>query len=218
MQYLRWQIITGVDVAVESLVSLLPGIVVATINMSAGSKAQVFVAFGIRLPSVSLSIGHLVYLGRAYSSNDPQLTITEALIFQQAMLVWSLVSATIPNMKGFMRTFSMEMGVSVPKDPDGTYYDRRNSIPLGTIGSGSNGRRRTAAWDDEEGQESAQSMFRPDVVQHTVLVEHLGPSSQFISMDNELDLSETSSQDLIIRKDVQWKVVREPSTDRRICG
>jgi len=102
----------------------------------------------------------------------------------------------------FMRTFSMEMGVSVPRDPETTYCDQRNAIPLGTIGSGSNRRRYTAAWDDEQGQRSAESMFRPDAVRHTVLVDHLRPSSPYIGVENELDLSETSSQDLIVHKDM----------------
>lgn len=211
IQYFRWQIITSFDVATEVIVSLLPGIAVSVINISAASKAQVFVAFAIRLPSIPLSIGHLVYLGRVYSSTVPQLAVTDALIFQQAMLVWSLVSATIPNMKGFMRTFSMEMGVRIPRDPDAADYEHQISIPLQTIGSGSYQRRHTTAWDNEEGLESVCAMFRPDGVRHTVLIEHLNPNSQLLGGDDDLGLSATGSQDLIIRKDMQWKVSREPS-------
>lgn len=84
--------------------------VLLLLDMSIGSKLQVFIAFSFRLPLTVLSMTHLLYSEHYNGSKEPQFTVANEVMLQQALLIWSLVSATIPSMKPFVRSFSMNMG------------------------------------------------------------------------------------------------------------
>lgn len=135
-QHLRWQIITALDVVTDVLAFLIPAVLVIPLNMPLGDKLQVCVAFGFRLFVIPFSVLHLSSIADFVQSTDPPLASTAALIMQQVMLFCSLLGSTIPNMKGFMSSFSMGMGVKLFESETKTNPSQQ-SYALQTIGGSS---------------------------------------------------------------------------------
>lgn len=135
-QHLRWQVITAVDVATDILISLIPALLVAALNMPLQDKFDVCVAFGFRLAAVPFSILHLNSIADLVASADPPLASTFTLVMQQVMLFCSLLGSTVPNLKGFMSSFSTGMGVKMFQSEAGTSQSHR-SYALQTIGGSS---------------------------------------------------------------------------------
>lgn len=116
--------------------ALIPAVLVIPLNMPLGDKLQVCVAFGFRLIVIPFSVLHLSSIADFVQSTDPPLGSTAALIMQQIMLFCSLLTSTIPNMKGFMSSFSMGMGVKLFESETKTSPSQQ-SYALQTIGGSS---------------------------------------------------------------------------------
>lgn len=139
------------------------------------------------------------------------------------MLAYSLISATIPSLKSFMRSFSVGLGVSIgyirtaaggsldSSTGQDAYYARAQS-------TGNPSRRRRSsmyAGEESEGHE-LRTIFRPDQVAHRVTIkgrladddrlESAGPAARG---GDERPVSRTGSQDMIIKKEVVWDVCHE---------
>lgn len=189
--------------------------------MSRSIKFQVFVAFAFRLPLVGLSGVHLFLLKNYPQSSQPQFTIAGSLILRQVMLTYSLISATIPNFKSFMKSFSMGMGVSIGfirndlNNSSNAYPDPSFVSHTGSVGlrskrrNGNDVTSTTVAGSriEDEGFE-LRPIFRPDQVQHEVTVKG---RSDILSRtpDSERLPSQNGSQDMIIKKEVGWNVYHE---------
>lgn len=176
--------------------------------MSWQSRYQVTAVFATRLPLVLLAGFHLLYLDRYRVSQDPQFAVTNALLLQQAQLTWSSVSATIPSMKRFLDTFSLKMGIEIPKDigmdfPDGT----KNTYHLQNLTIGSRPSRfRKIGGDmnshimtiletdrDERQQEHSRTLILPATTQNPPLT------------DDGNSTRTAGSQDMIIKKGLKAK-------------
>jgi hypothetical protein len=110
-------------------------------------------------------------------------------------------------MKAFLRSFSLHFGMGMGIDTS----QKSSSYPLKNLAVGS---ARTRHWrktdssrhDDEEG---LSSILRPDTFQHeSVIVHH--------AAGNGNSIASHGSQDLIIRKMVDWHVLSEPSGKDKI--
>ncbi|KAK7427305.1 hypothetical protein QQZ08_006242 [Neonectria magnoliae] len=113
-QHTRWAVITAIDIFTEILTWLLVVQLSWTVSMPFNRKYQVVVAFSFRIPLIALSAVHLVYFGKYPVSVEPQFAVTNSLLLQQAMIVWSIISATVPNLKSFLKSFSIGMGFPLP--------------------------------------------------------------------------------------------------------
>lgn len=173
-QYTRWQVITTFDIATDVGLSLLPGILVSRLNMPLESKIEVAFAFALRMPLIVLSVLHLYSIKQYLNSKEPQFSITNALLYQQAMLVWSIISATIPHLRSFMKVFSFQMGLTVHDPNTATVNHTGEAIALQTIGGIStlrkSGRRNRRQYDDE----SVQSFFHPENIDYEATVDSVG--------------------------------------------
>jgi len=177
--------------------------------MPTKKKIQVVIAFAFRLPIVILSALHFVRLTKYPAATQPLYSVTNTLVYQQAMLLWSLISATIPNLKAFMKSFSLDfgLGLAFSKSQKSSDYQLHNL----TIGSA-----QTRGWrkandhstrnDDIHG-DGISSGLRPDPHQHNTTVVH--PTGDSASIGSH------GSQDLIIRKVVDWHV-RSESSDQDV--
>jgi hypothetical protein len=178
--------------------------------MSFARKFQVVMAFSFRVLLVLLSALHLAYIWPYPSSNEPQFAITNSLLFQQAMLVWSIISATVPNLKNFLKAFSIGMGF--PLAFDLSIYGSNNTYPLQSLG---NSRSKTGT-----------SNLTPAAGVSTSVSAHDYPDSearskpqhwranQSVNRDNaseEEEHSRTGSQDMIINKEITWKITYDES-------
>lgn len=125
--------ITALDVSTEILTWMLIVQLSWTVNMSFVRKCQVAMVFSFRLLLVALSVCHLIYVDKYPTSAQPQFAIASSLLFQQVMIVWSLISATVPNMKNFLKSFSIGMGFPLP--PDLSWYESNQSYQLRSLES-----------------------------------------------------------------------------------
>lgn len=190
--------------------------------MSLYLKFQVFLAFAFRLPLIAFSAAHLSLFDQYSRSSSPLFDISGSLLLQQVILTYSLISATIPNLKSFMKSFSTGLGVSfgfMDKDLDAsseayalqaltTHSGRRGNrspqnFPSGNIYDGTH--------DLDGGQ---QPRLRPGSLQHEVVIHHSpdGTSDRGSSAaEDGRGVSRCGSRDMIIKKEVQWNVYHEPA-------
>lgn len=164
--------------------------------MGLGAKFQVLFAFAFRLPLIALSALHLSYVASLRTSDQPLLTVASPVAVKQAMLTWSLVSVTIPNMKRFMKSFDMDFGVVVSRgDKDIFTADDGFTCDAGRAGRGSENV--YPLQNIHNKRDSLYLALQPETAQYKASAEaHDGGSS----------LRESDSQEMIIRKDVQWEV------------
>jgi hypothetical protein len=170
--------------------------------MPVKKKSQVVLAFAFRLPVVIFSAIHFVHLDQYPATDEPLYSVTNVIIQQQCMLLWSLISATIPNMKAFIQSFSLDFGMGMGLDTS----QKSSSYPLKnlTIGSAQTRSWRKTNYSKHDGNGGISSSLRPDPHQHkSVVVHHAGGDGSSIASHG--------SQDLIIRKVVDWHVRSEPS-------
>lgn len=162
--------------------------------MAIRSKLHVFLAFSFRLPLVVFSILHLKYTRQYTQSAEPLFAVTNPLLCQQAMLAWSLLSATIPNIKSFMRVFNFSMGMGARDER--LSHQTPEPIILRSYGARTTLNEHVgASYDDESG-------LRPDMPHH----KNTTTSSDRGTTDDEHSLRRNDSQEMIIRKDVQIRV------------
>ncbi|KAF2261346.1 hypothetical protein CC78DRAFT_521904 [Lojkania enalia] len=110
-QIMRWSIVTGLDVITEVVALILPPYLVWQLQMKSTYKLRVIAAFCFRAGTIVFSV---IYLNSwvHYSNGAPSpFNILPVLIWQQVLLAWSLISATIPNLKAFLQSLSTNWGI-----------------------------------------------------------------------------------------------------------
>lgn len=174
-------------------------------------KFQVFIAFAFRLPLVIFSSAHLRLFKQYLASSKPQLGVSASLVLRQAMLTYSLISATFPNLKSFMKSFSMGMGMPLPsKEPNGSYP---NEFRLHTLRNASSRSRGLPLqgfpsirihWGQNVAGQQDRTVYREDYVapENPMLSASDGDADNSNGKtENEWPVSRCGSQDIIIGKD-----------------
>ncbi|KAM0249005.1 hypothetical protein ACHAQJ_009254 [Trichoderma viride] len=217
----RWAVITAMDIFTEILTWFLIVRLSWTVNMSFARKCQVAMVFSFRLPLIALSAIHLAYFGKYPTSSEPQFAVTDGLLFQQTMIVWSLISATVPNMKNFLKSFSM--GISFPLTFDNSGDGSGNAYPLQSL---ENSRHRTTSsvaavaagastsvlvhdHFSSEARDRPHSWRLDQASNQTTAKAHHYGSNSWENLLEEEESSRTGSQEMIIIKEVAWKIAHE---------
>ncbi|KAK6843957.1 hypothetical protein PG987_004817 [Apiospora arundinis] len=104
--------ITLLDIITDFLICLLPLWATVPLNMAKGVKFKMSLAFSFRILVVPQSILCLFYFGAAAKSTDAQLAITNSLLSEQVAIAFSLISATVPNLRIFITSF--DSGFNLP--------------------------------------------------------------------------------------------------------
>lgn len=174
-------------------------------------KFQVCLAFSSRFLVIVFSALHLAYFNGYPTSAQPQFAVTNTVLFQQIMIAWALISATIPNTKAFMKSFSMGMGFA---EGFGDSTNDSHSYPLQSLSNRptTRSKRHARISSQYEGHErtkagNGQTVLRPDLADHFSAVIPRGNS-----VDHDEDahsIGKSSSQELIITKQVQWGIYHE---------
>lgn len=174
-------------------------------------KFQVVLAFAFRLPLIAISVLHLVYFAPYPTSQEPQFAVAKAMLFQQTMVTWAIISATIPNMKSFMKSFSIDM--NFPANWGNTTNDS-NSYPLQSLTNRSTNKDKRQSGlgnhtrDDNNSTESdRRPVLRPDVSENHTAVTHRGGSVE--QAEDAYSIGKSSTQELIITRQVQWSIHHE---------
>ncbi|KAK3680943.1 hypothetical protein LTR37_021016 [Vermiconidia calcicola] len=77
------------------------------------NKAKAVFAFAIRLPVVLQVILRLIYLQRAFASNDFELKALGSVLATQCALHYSIMSAPFSYLKSFLAAFDSNLGASI---------------------------------------------------------------------------------------------------------
>lgn len=131
-----WRIIATFDMFIEVLLLLLPVAFIWPIQLKRHIKLQVAIAFGSRMPIIAFAAMHLHYVSQYASSTNVSKAIIPALICQQFELLWSLLSATVPTLKAFMKSFNSGFGMEIDVDTRYGYKSRHGnngSYPLQSL-------------------------------------------------------------------------------------
>ncbi|KAJ3455071.1 hypothetical protein FSOLCH5_003665 [Fusarium solani] len=219
-QNTRWAVITAIDIFTEILTWLLVVQLSWTVRMSFTRKRQVVMAFSFRIPLIALSAVHLACFGKYPGSTEPQFTVTNSLLFQQAMIAWSLISATVPNLKNFLKSFSIGMGF--PLAFDISMYGSSNVYALQSLQNNRSKATSSAAaatavastsvsvHDHSENEPRGRPHnWRLDQVSNQTTAVHYRGSNNQENLSEEEGGSRTGSQEMIINKEVAWNVTYE---------
>lgn len=200
VKLLRWQVITAVDIATDVVTCLLPLVLVWNLRMPFGMQFQVVAAFAFRAPLVAFSALHLAAVKEYQGSTEPQFAVTAALIFQQAIVSWSLISATIPNLGSFIKSFSMDLGVPMGRRRDG--MGCHSVYALQTIGGSAVSGRPRETWNPISNRHLSSDV-------EDVRNDHsrLCPDRGSYNMERRSP-SRSGSRELIVRKEMD--LGREP--------
>ncbi|KAK8092383.1 uncharacterized protein PG998_014868 [Apiospora kogelbergensis] len=176
------------DIITDVLICVVPIWVTAPLKLTKGVRFTVALGFSFRLLIVPLAVLRLSTFRAAAASADAQLAVADSLVLQQAALVVSLTSASIPNLRTFMR--SIDCGFALPAPSRAG--DTRASLASSSSHNRNSGR---------------ELSLRPDDVHHQARVSHGGTHLGDATLEEEQNsLNRSSSQERIITKRVEWDV------------
>jgi hypothetical protein len=183
--------------------------------MTFKQKSQVLLAFSFRIPLIAISSLHLVYFKPFPTSQEPQFAVTNVVLLQQAMVIWSLISATIPNMKNFMKSFSMHFSFPLGWGSTARGFD---GYPLQSL-TGLSGERHQAfaQWgsqpkDDNRSERSACPLvMQPHLIDSSSM--NARPSQSREDHRQLESVIESNSQELATTRQTQQYVSHEHVAD-----
>lgn len=209
---LQWRLTAIFDIITELLLVVLPILFVWPIRMKRHIKTQVAVAFSFRLPLIAIAALHLHYVSKYNDAANTSQAIVPALVLQQCELLWSLISATIPTLKKFMRTFSSGFGMEIDLDSpygyrsgphdDKTYILGSNQRAEGfilPINPDTNACKSQVIVSTTEDPQSQVNMFHEEVSEPRGSCSR--PQSGYTS--------HSSSREMIIKREVEWQISYE---------
>ncbi|KAH6838431.1 hypothetical protein B0T12DRAFT_400779 [Alternaria alternata] len=94
------------DNLTEIAIIVLPVIGLRNLQMPLGRKLQVFIAFACRILNIPISIAHLTTYSNFHDYNRQAIDIGPAAVWQNILLAYSYMSATLPALKGFYKEFA----------------------------------------------------------------------------------------------------------------
>lgn len=169
-------------------------------------KAQVILAFSFRLPMIALSVLHLKRLVTSTQADNPQSSATASLLYLQAMLAWSLISATIPNMRGFIKSFGARFGM--PAAPGNSGH--RDGYPLVSLAgnptaSRTTGRRMSRSEHLGLGEAGGDHELTPrsDHIRDCNTMSRGADAESQVTAEEEQCGNDNGSQESIIAKEIQ---------------
>jgi hypothetical protein len=168
------------------------------------------------ISSIIVFIGlSLKFLPVFDSASDPGVALARPILFRQAQLLYSLLSASIPSLNQYLRKFDTTQ-TSVFGYTPGQYGSSNGTYAMGSMAAGRSqnrdGRTGTSKGDENGGRPDHASFTTPSHRQYQATVE--GPhaiSHDVVSNASRDDgsIGRQNSEDHIIRKDVRYEVRAE---------
>ncbi|KAF2034175.1 hypothetical protein EK21DRAFT_41251, partial [Setomelanomma holmii] len=107
----RYTLVVVSDAVTDIMLVVVPSYLCWQLQMSLTLKLQVAAVFAFRLPLIALAGLFLKTWERSLTVDNPGTHRTPAIIYQQAQLCVSLIAATIPCLKSFIKSFDTGSGV-----------------------------------------------------------------------------------------------------------
>ena len=147
---------------------------------------------------VALSIPHATYMGRISSADHAELACVPTLALAECELCWSLISATIPTLRAFVKTFNTGFGLN----------DLKMEI-WATTGADASGSRTRRDGDTHIPLQRLQSSREPDDSLRPVGQAYMVKIMRGQPSDECGSLGSGHSQEMIIHKTVNQEVTYE---------
>ncbi|RDW69830.1 hypothetical protein BP6252_08850 [Coleophoma cylindrospora] len=119
----RWKAIGAIDVITEAALLVIPIFLLMRLQMSFRLKSIVFIAFGVRIPVIGLSMTHLHCILTEIRSPDPTLEGAQTASWAQIHLDLCILSTTLTCLGAFLSPFE--------KIPAAPTVDR-STVPFST--------------------------------------------------------------------------------------
>ncbi|KAH8725674.1 hypothetical protein GQ44DRAFT_652357 [Phaeosphaeriaceae sp. PMI808] len=219
----RYKVVVITDALTDIALVIIPGYLCWQLQMSVYLKIQVLTVFAFRLPLIALSGLVFKTWVSSLSAGNPGIHRTSAIIYQQVELCLSLMAATIPCLKSFIRSFDTGSGVKAnfgtsSNDHNSGYHTGSDShthgqsYQLSSIDQRKGDTTRSESdWKEDDG--TVRVNPRPFTTSRTnsILVLNKKLRDTFEAEDTqELDRhSHSSGKELFIRREVEWEVTSE---------
>lgn len=204
------------DIFTELVLTVVPALLILDVQIKQNAKMLVAAVFAVRLPDIIFALLNLYSHPTAYNPHmDLGLRVVLPIIWTQTELLWSIVAASVPCLKTFMRPFdkidedtwrsnndpytSQSGGTRSWRDP------RDGSVPLEQI----KGHKHGMIMPNGRYKGGQLLDTRPDRVGHDVVI---GPATDNGSEDEHR--RSWGSQDRIIKTERFWEVTTETSPPR----
>ncbi|KAF1812168.1 hypothetical protein P152DRAFT_487593 [Eremomyces bilateralis CBS 781.70] len=201
-QYLRWQLVGAFDAITELLTFCLSFALIHRLQMKLHLRVRVILAFVFRVPLIAIAILNIHLVQGWTTSLDPGVAIAAPLVCQLVELAYSLISATIPNLKSFLMSFDtawmMEVGTSSKPIP----YSNQTPPEEYQLDSFPNSPRHAPGLSGLR-IDPEHLTLRPESLEHIAAVQH--PASERTG-SREGSFASTNSRERIIRCEHRWKI------------
>ncbi|KAF3000064.1 hypothetical protein E8E13_001092 [Curvularia kusanoi] len=224
----RYLIVVVTDCLTDAILAFIPTYLCRRLQMNLLFKLQILGVFALRLPLLLFAILFYTSWSKHWQSDNPGVARTTALVYQQCQLCSSLIAATIPCLKSFIQSFDTGSGQKA-----GFGYSS-NSGAYGHMSTIHHSATQADEYDD------SYPMTRLDRTQTGVTrLRYLGSNTNIMGTSGKsssagtydaaenfgADLeerktsvsgrnSEQSTHELVIRREVQFDVKREPARKR----
>jgi hypothetical protein len=216
----RYLLVIITDGVTDLILTFIPTYLIRDLQMSWSFKLQVLGIFALRLPLPVLSGLFFKAWKTSMHSANPGVVRTAALVLQQSQVCTSLLASTIPCLKSFIQSFDtgsgLKPGFGYSSKSSGRYghdYIIRHSAarseqqeeayPMSSLKPSKNGGS-VSPDSAEERQGAAQAGRALSIVEEDTV-------RSVKSVDLDRRSSQRSTDQLFIRKDVQWTVKNEPA-------
>ncbi|KAJ4986526.1 hypothetical protein SVAN01_07962 [Stagonosporopsis vannaccii] len=216
----RYLFVLVTDCITDAMLAFIPTYLCRHLQMNMLLKLQVLGIFALRLPLLALASLFYKCWTSSLHSDNPGVDRSKALAYQQSQLCFSLISATIPCLKSFIQSFDTGSGqkagfgyssnsgayghmstvhhsAALAEDNNESYqmsrFDRRKEI--------------ASALASHEGAIRVNKKTSGGEVSSSAAVGEILERRSTQESDRK---SQHSTQELVIRKDVQFDVKREP--------
>lgn len=206
--------ILALDIVSETLLVAVPVFLLLDILIKRSAKITVTIVFGVRLVDVIFAAMNFAKVASAITDSDPPLAVIPSMIWIQTELLWSILAASLPCLKTFMRPFD-KIDEETWRSNNNMYSsgrsghswkDSRNRdgvMPLEVIRGGTGGVVLSAS-----GNDSRLLGLRPENIMRNVEISH--PSSANAESESR---KSWGSQERIIRTQTDVEVRREGGKD-----
>ncbi|KAH8807094.1 hypothetical protein F5884DRAFT_675691 [Xylogone sp. PMI_703] len=204
--FLRWQIISAFDIMFELALVAMTVYLVWDLHTSLENKTSVVIAFGMRLPLIISIAYRLATFDSKGLRTNPTFRQDKFIVWTQTELCYSIMAATIPSLRPFIKTLASNYGVNPTSaygsgsGSAGAYpYGGSNSYQLSTLRPNGQEDYRYRIWSQKNGTRNDKS----------VNGERSTSKSRTDPADN-ISVESSDSKKMIIKKDTTWEVVADP--------
>ncbi|EXJ53418.1 uncharacterized protein A1O5_13352 [Cladophialophora psammophila CBS 110553] len=222
----RWTIIGLFDALLELIIWGLSVIVIFPLHMSVQRKVQASMCFVLRLPIIILICLQIKYVSDFNSASNAGIALTRPVLFRQAEVVYSLLSAAIPALNQYLRKFDTTQATVFGYNA-GQYGSGGRTYQMDSLGAQRSKTEDTKNYtrmendkaDEVLGKSTGINFCPPSHTQYHASVE--GPHNEGINNDGinndgrsnasheEGSLGRHNSDEFIIRKDVEYTIRHE---------